>query len=351
MVGATGSKYTYDAENRLISVEPQIVSSGTTKVECSYDYMGRRVEKKVFTYTSGSWILTSDSFFIYDGWNMVQELSSVVGQPSSIKSYIYGQDLSQSLQGAGGIGGLLAVIDSGETYHYFYDGNGNVTQLVKASGGSIAAHYEYDPYGNATVKSGLIADDNTIRFSSKYFDNETGLLYYGYRFYSPALGRWINRDPKGEAGGLNLYGFVGNNPVNYFDPKGFQAYREADPIEEREEHYVRGIPQRWQPFEPSPSNPNGRAPGDDEPGPGEETETVMREFCDAVCCDFDPCTGKCKGNGPWLVSAGTNCPCIKSHWEPILLRRGKPPLRLNQSGPWNINWWPFNRIIKYVRGY
>jgi RHS repeat-associated protein len=52
---------------------------------------------------------------------------------------------------------------------------------------------------------------------------ETGLVYYGFRYYSPNIGRWINRDPIEEDGGVNLYGIVGNNPVNHIDPLGLQA--------------------------------------------------------------------------------------------------------------------------------
>jgi len=58
---------------------------------------------------------------------------------------------------------------------------------------------------------------NPFRFSTKYYDAEIGLYYYGYRYYSPSMGRWLNRDPIEEQGGLNLYGFVGNNPVDRWD--------------------------------------------------------------------------------------------------------------------------------------
>ena len=69
-------------------------------------------------------------------------------------------------------------------------------------------------------KSVSMDDFFRMRFSTKYFDSETGLYYYGYRFYSPQLMRWLNRDPIGEEGGLNLYGFCGNNPVSRFDVDG-----------------------------------------------------------------------------------------------------------------------------------
>src|SRR5690606_24656093 len=69
---------------------------------------------------------------------------------------------------------------------------------------------------------------NPFGFSSKYEDSETGLLYYGYRYYDPAGGRWLSRDPIGEEGGLNLYGFVGNNGVSQWDYLGLKEnYRNA----------------------------------------------------------------------------------------------------------------------------
>jgi RHS repeat-associated protein len=59
-----------------------------------------------------------------------------------------------------------------------------------------------------------------MQFSTNPYDDKTGLSYYGYRFYVPSLGRWLTRDPIGEAGGINLYGFVGNNPVIFIDANG-----------------------------------------------------------------------------------------------------------------------------------
>ena len=156
---------------------------------------------------------------MYDGWNLIQE-TTTTDSGESTEYYVWGLDLSGSLQGAGGIGGLLMrQMDSGE-FLYLYDANGNVGQLVDASTGSLAAQYEYDPFGNTIVANGSEAGSNPFRFSTKYFDEETGLSYYGYRYYSPELGRWINRDPIKEDGGLNLYGFVGNGPINKFDLLG-----------------------------------------------------------------------------------------------------------------------------------
>ena len=68
-----------------------------------------------------------------------------------------------------------------------------------------------------TKATGNNAASNPFRFSSEYFDEETGLVYYNYRYYNPELGRWISRDPIEEQGGYNLYGMIGNNLLNNWD--------------------------------------------------------------------------------------------------------------------------------------
>jgi len=95
--------------------------------------------------------------------------------------------------------------------------------LIKASDRSLAAHYEYDPYGNAIAASGPYSAANPWRFSTKWHDTELPgnvLIYYGYRYYNPRLGRWMNWDPIEERGGVNLYGFVQNAPSINIDPTG-----------------------------------------------------------------------------------------------------------------------------------
>jgi RHS repeat-associated protein len=128
--------------------------------------------------------------------------------------------LSQSQQGTGGVGGLIAAVNGSLTTHYCYDANGNVTQVIDTADDSLAAHYEYDPFGNEVAAVGPMAGENVYRFSTKYLDAEVNLYYYGYRYYSPELGRWINRDPIGEEGGLNLYIVIGNSPLNGIDRYG-----------------------------------------------------------------------------------------------------------------------------------
>ena len=168
---------------------------------------------------------TSNTLFVYDGWNLIQELDGNDPGHAVQKSYVWGLDLSQSIQGAGGVGGLLAMTENGNTYLYCHDANGNVGRMINATDGSVAAAYEYAPFGSIVHQSdGAVADDNPFRFSTKYHDTETGLYYYGYRYYSTELGRWLNRDPLEEEGALNLYLFVNNNPINSFDPLGEVDY-------------------------------------------------------------------------------------------------------------------------------
>ena len=120
----------------------------------------------------------------------------------------------------GNIGGILSKRDdNGDDYFFHYDGSGNVVGLTDESQNSVA-EYAYDAYGNLLSSSGAQANKNAYRYSTKEYFSHVGLYNYGLRFYSSGLGRWINRDPIAEAGGLNLYGFVANNPVSLVDAYG-----------------------------------------------------------------------------------------------------------------------------------
>ena len=161
-----------------------------------------------------------DVAFFYNGWNCIAEYQ--VGTSTPKARYIWGLDLSGSMQGAGGVGGLLVVTNSAGSYYPTYDGNGNVSEYVNSSGASVA-HFEYDAFGNVvnfTESSAGVAASFRHRFSTKPQDNETGLLYYGYRYFDPVTGRWPSRDPIGERGGKNLYGFVFNSPLGFIDLLG-----------------------------------------------------------------------------------------------------------------------------------
>lgn len=134
-------------------------------------------------------------------------------------------DLSGSLQGAGGVGGLLSITDHGSliTTHFpLYDGNGNITEYINSSE-AVVAHYEYDPFGNTTVATGIKADDFAYRFSTKPIDKATGLYYYGYRYYDPLTSRWPSRDPIEKRGGVNLYRFINNRALDTVDYLGLRT--------------------------------------------------------------------------------------------------------------------------------
>jgi RHS repeat-associated protein len=213
--------YTWDAENRFTSMtaNANVPAESKRKLEFAYDYMGRRVQKKVYSWNVGTsaYQLSSTVKFIYDGWNVVAEID---GSNALIRNYIWGQDVSGSMQGAGGIGGLLLVNESTSSYQVGYDGNSNVVGLMKAGVGTFSATYEYDPFDNTLRSTGDYATQNSFSFSTKYADSETGLLYYGFRYYSPQIGRWISKDPMEEKGGINLYAYAFNNSPNLIDPFG-----------------------------------------------------------------------------------------------------------------------------------
>jgi RHS repeat-associated protein len=126
------------------------------------------------------------------------------------------------------VGGLLSVKDGASVYHYTYDANGNVSEVLSNSG-SIAAHYEYTPFGATLVASGTYAPLNEYRFSTKPLDGASGLYCYGLRYYNPNSGRWPSRDPIYEVRGKmpeflpegpNLYAYVGNKVIDSYDPDG-----------------------------------------------------------------------------------------------------------------------------------
>jgi RHS repeat-associated protein len=197
----------YDAENRLKSVEYTDGGGVLQKTEYLYSGDGFLIEMKKYENI----VLTSNSRFVRDGFLAVQERDS---SNSVIREYVWGLNME------GGIGGLLNLKQSGQDYSYLYDGKGNVTALTDSSQ-SVAATYTYDTFGNLMSKTGTL--HQLTQFSTKNYDEKTGLSYYGYRFYSPVLGRWINRDPLGEAGGINLYGFVRENPANILDALGLES--------------------------------------------------------------------------------------------------------------------------------
>jgi RHS repeat-associated protein len=227
----------YDDENRLVWVSTGTIG-GATLTTFEYDGLGRLREQLQWTSVPGSgpgslppsggvdtnvWVLAGGIAYVYDRNRVIQERDL---NNNPLVSYTRGNDFSGTLEGAGGIGGLLARSDGYSSGmfsdHNFYhaDGNGNITYLVN-SGQTLAASYRYDPFGNLITSSGSLAASNTYQFSSKEFIPSVGLYSYLYRFYDPGLQRWMNRDPVNERGGINLYDFVKNRPTVNVDPLGW----------------------------------------------------------------------------------------------------------------------------------
>ncbi|WCJ58189.1 RHS repeat-associated core domain-containing protein [Fontisphaera persica] len=207
-----------------MSSTPVNLGAPNLELRFGYDWLGRRVSKVVSNKVGTAWQLQSRWRYVYDGWNMIAEVEEVTGE---VRTHVWGVDVSGTPQGAGGVGGLLAVVvhsgTNAGTYFPAYDGNGNVMGYVRAADGVWVAQYEYGPFGELLRATGPLAQAFHHLFSTKYHDWETSLNYYGHRYYSPAQGRWLSRDPIGELGGNNLYACVANDTINLFDPVGLCA--------------------------------------------------------------------------------------------------------------------------------
>jgi RHS repeat-associated protein len=136
-------------------------------------------------------------------------------------------------------------------YYYLNDHLGT-PQLMVDSAGTVVWEAKYKPFGEAEVSSKVV---NNFRFPGQYYDQETGLHYNWHRDYDPGTGRYLTPDPLGLAGGLNLFPYVDNNPLNIHDPSGLQ----------------------WSPgplVTPPAANPDQRAPGAANPPPGSRVPFV-----------------------------------------------------------------------------
>jgi RHS repeat-associated protein len=226
------SNFVYDDENQLI----QVSVSNQWMSQFVYDGKMRRRIRSEFAWQGTNWVQTNQVLYVYDG-NLVIQERATNNQP--LVTYTRGRDLSGSLQGAGGIGGLLARTDTNGSTYYHADGNGNITMLINSSQ-AIVAKYLYDAFGNVLSASGLLANANVYQFSSKEKHLNSGLVYYLHRYYDPNLQRWPNRDPIGERGGINLYTFEHNNPISQVDPYGLDYWQ--NPYYSEQHSYDPGPP-------------------------------------------------------------------------------------------------------------
>ena len=177
--------YAWNGENRMV-----LASNAQAVVTYAYDHQGRMVGKTVSLSNAAAQTIA----YVWDGYNIVRE-TAVSGGAAAITENVWGLDLDGTVQGAGGVGGLLAVFRGGAAYLPAYDANGNVTEYVAAADGAVPAHYDYSPFGGIVLQTGSLADTFTHRFSTKPWCAVTGLNEYQFRKYNPALGRWMSRDP------------------------------------------------------------------------------------------------------------------------------------------------------------
>jgi RHS repeat-associated protein len=85
--------------------------------------------------------------------------------------------------------------------------------------GSVLQYIFYDPFGNKMMNTG-VANNNSLHFTGREEDPDTGLYYYRARYYDPMIGRFLTEDPKGFMAGVNFYTYAQNNPINANDPSG-----------------------------------------------------------------------------------------------------------------------------------
>ena len=192
----------YNAENRPIRFTS---SDGSTVIECSYDYMGRRATKKVTE--NGS--ITLHHRYLYRGYLQIAccDLTRS-GHPCL---WLLTWDPTQPVATR-----PLAIRKDGSWFAYGWDLTKNICEVFGPAG-YIRTSYTYSPYGSVSASGDVT---QPIQWSSEYYDTETALVYYNYRHYNPSDGRWLGRDPEEEKMGLSLTVFTYNNPVLNIDLLG-----------------------------------------------------------------------------------------------------------------------------------
>ncbi len=180
---------------------------GADSVNFGYDGFGRRARKSTATATAR---------YVHDGDDLFLEVD---GAGNRVAEYTYYPGIDQPLSvRRGGAGGSV--------YYFVQDFPGNVRGLVTA-GAALANQYRYKPFGtdDSGFPQGTVT--NSVRFAARELDNETGMYYVRSRYYDPQTGRFISEDPIGLEGGINLYVYARNNPVNFVDPTGERCWTEA----------------------------------------------------------------------------------------------------------------------------
>ncbi len=228
ITGYTPEGYTFtalfDADSRLTDISYTDSASVNHHTEFIYRWDGFLAV--IRSYEND--LSTGETRIIRDGHLALEDRD---GDNTVLWQYTWGANLG------GGIGGLLGLDQESNHYSYLYDGKGNVVALLDNLQNKVA-QYRYNNFGKLVNTAETLIQP--FRFSTKRYDSSLGLVYYGYRFYNPSIERWMNRDPLGEDGGINLYGFVENDPVNWVDPwglwKGFAPGRAGGKHHNRNKH-------------------------------------------------------------------------------------------------------------------
>ena len=193
--------YEWDTLNRLTAI-----NIGDHRSEFSYNGAGQRV--KMLEKESG--VLVSEKWYVWapGGSQPMQERDS----SKNITKRFYKE----------------GVKIGGESLFYTHDHLGSVREVTDWNG-AVRARYQYDPYGRRTKVDGVAGDfDADFGYTGHYHHVRSGLNLTLFRAYDADLGRWQSRDPLGEEGGINLYGYVGNNPINAVDPLGLMILLPSD---------------------------------------------------------------------------------------------------------------------------
>ncbi len=198
--------YGYDYENRLTKVVKQ-ESNETETVSFKYDPFGRRIEKKVEEIEDGK--TESKTYtYVYDNEDIILEYLTKADGKIETASYVHGPGIDEP----------LAIERKGEVFYYHADGLGSIAALTDKKQ-KVVESYTYSSFGELKRKGDKVK--NTFTFTGREWDKEVELYYYRARYYDPKTGRFISRDPIGFRGGdVNLYSYVGQNPVRWKDPLG-----------------------------------------------------------------------------------------------------------------------------------